>query len=353
MTSKEIESCVIEDTASFEWCDRTSAGNGPSKTLTSTKLKVKATNGVINRFIFRLIFKKDSDTDSETEKKASSTFIKPKPTCKIQIILSVEEPLFSKISLETKLFKCDVNGKKKNIGVFKGTVSDPLNKSCNLVWTRDHELKHKDQFTNSMDISVQFSIRFHEPSNLTKLYDQEPTMWSTLKSLCMSEELSDIKILCDGTEFPCHKFVLSARSDVFKAMFLSNVEEENPDKPLTIEDISSDTMKTLLKFLYCDELEVQDINCPLLMAADKYNIKRLVNICSSHLSKTITTENVMNITVAAYLLNNERLMKEASEFIFNHRGTIQKSEEWDDIKQKHPGIVAKVMDTIVFDTSKI
>ena len=348
MTSKEIESCVIEDTATFEWCDRTSAGNGPSKTLTSTKLKVKATNGVIRRFIFRInIIKKDS----ETETKASST--KQKPSFKVQISLNVGEPFFSKIDVDTKLFRCAVNGKKKIIGIFEGHSKNPVNIPRELRWEYDHGSKHKDEFKIPTDLLVQFSIKFHEPSNLTKLYDQEPTMWSTLKALCMSEELSDIKILCDGTEFPCHKFVLSARSDVFKAMFLSNLEEENGNAPLTIEDISSDTMKTLLKFLYCDELEVQDINCPLLMAADKYNIKRLVNICSSHLSKTITTENVMDITVAAYLLDNERLMKEASEFIFNHRGTIQKSEQWDDIKLKHPGIVAKVMDSIVFDTSKI
>ena len=57
----------------------------------------------------------------------------------------------------------------------------------------------------------------------------------------------------------------------------------------------------------------------------------------------------MDIAVAAYLLNNEYLMQEASRFIFNNRGAIQRSEMWDEIKKKHPKIVTKVMDTIVFD----
>ena len=96
-------------------------------------------------------------------------------------------------------------------------------------------------------------------------------------------------------------------------MFLFSSKEENLEK-LTIEDISADTMKTFLKFLYCDQIEVKDINSHLLI--DKYNVQRLTNICSSHLSKTISIKNVMDITVAAYLLNNEYLMLEASRFIF-------------------------------------
>ena len=48
-----------------------------------------------------------------------------------------------------------------------------------------------------------------------------PTLEETMKSLCLNENLSDMKIVCDGQEFPCHKFILSARSDVFRTMFAS------------------------------------------------------------------------------------------------------------------------------------
>ena len=52
------------------------------------------------------------------------------------------------------------------------------------------------------------------------------------------------------------------------------------------------------------------------------------------------------------LLNNDVLLKEASKFIFNHRGNIKKCEQWDDIKARHPGIATKVMDLIVFRDSQ-
>ena len=67
-----------------------------------------------------------------------------------------------------------------------------------------------------------------------------------------------------------------------------------------------------------------------------------------HLLKIISTENVMDILVTAYLLNHHLLLKEVSKFIFNHRGSILKCDQWDEIKMEHPGIATKVIDLIVF-----
>ena len=40
-----------------------------------------------------------------------------------------------------------------------------------------------------------------------------------IKDLCFNDDLSDCKIICEEQSFPCHKFILSLRSDVFKTMF--------------------------------------------------------------------------------------------------------------------------------------
>ena len=52
----------------------------------------------------------------------------------------------------------------------------------------------------------------------------------------------------------------------------------------------------------------------------------------------------------AYLIDNQRLLQEASEFIFKNRGKIKKCDIWDDIKKKDPTVAAKVMDLIVFES---
>ena len=113
--------------------------------------------------------------------------------------------------------------------------------------------------------------------------------------------------------------------------------------------MSADTLRVFLKFLYQDEVRFQDVDCGLLLAADQFRVKRLINICSKHLKEAINHINVLEITGAAWTTQNEDLLKAASKFIFDHRGSIKKSGLWDQIKVQHPGIVEKVMDLIVFE----
>ena len=166
-----------------------------------------------------------------------------------------------------------------------------------------------------------------------------------MRQLYLADKQSDFVIRCNGTDFPIHKFILSARSDVFDKMFKAY---EKGDPVLEIDDMSADTLKVFLKFLYKDEIDFQDINCDLLKVADKYKQRRLINICVNHLKKIINVQNVMEITTSAYLIDSDDLLKEASKFIFDNRGSIKKTGLWDQIKFQYPGIVEKVMDLMVF-----
>eukprot|EP00093_Oithona_nana_P014577 14577.XXX_910259_910522_1 [CDS] Oithona nana genome sequencing. len=88
-------------------------------------------------------------------------------------------------------------------------------------------------------------------------------------------------------------------------------------------------MSLFIKFLYTDQIKSEDIDANLLIAADKYDLKRLVNICLKHLGSIIDVKNVMEITFTAYLIDNEQLLKKASKFISNNIGAIKKPEQWD------------------------
>ena len=195
--------------------------------------------------------------------------------------------------------------------------------------------------------TVLLSVEIHPAE--TKPLDTEPTLNQLIEKLFLNQDKSDIKIVCDDEEFPCHKFILSARSDVFETMLSTKESREELEGILKIEDISAHTMRTFLNFMYKDALKNEDIDSNLLLAAEKYNVKRLINICLRHLLKNIDASNVMEIVVAAYLINHDHLLQEGSKFIFNNRGSIKKCAEWDEIKTRHPGIATKVMDLIVFD----
>ena len=207
-------------------------------------------------------------------------------------------------------------------------------------------------FNAKVSANLQLYINDAKPPARPKLRDKtEPSMEETIRNLCFDNEFSDIKIICEGKEFPCHKLLLSLRSSVFKAMLssdlkISNAEEEST---LKIEDISAGTMSQFIKFLYTDELNSEDIDVNLLIAANKYDLKRLVNICVKHLGSIIEVTNVMEITFTAYLIDNDQLLQKASKFISNNIGAIKKPDQWDQITKNYPHIATKVMNLIVFD----
>lgn len=208
-----------------------------------------------------------------------------------------------------------------------------------------------DKTTFSPRIKVKMQVYIFD--NCAIPSDVEPTLERLVKDLCLNESKSDFKIICENEELPCHKFVLSARSDVFQAMFEGCESIEKSQGFVKIEDISVSTMKTFLTFMYQDVINSSDIDANLLIAADKYNVKRLFNICLRHLDKTIDVENVMSIMIAAYLVNNDALLAKASNFVFNNRGKIKKCENWEQVKATHPEIFSKVMELAVFSNDAI
>jgi hypothetical protein len=67
-------------------------------------------------------------------------------------------------------------------------------------------------------------------------------------------ELTDVEIkLDDGTVLKSHRGVLSARSRVFKGMFLSEMEEAKTGK-VKICDVSAPAFKAFLSFVYTGRL---------------------------------------------------------------------------------------------------
>ena len=58
---------------------------------------------------------------------------------------------------------------------------------------------------------------------------------------------SDITLICDGENFPAHKTILGARSDVFSAMFQHSCTLETETKQVEIADTDARTVKRFLQ----------------------------------------------------------------------------------------------------------
>ena len=91
-------------------------------------------------------------------------------------------------------------------------------------------------------------------------------------------------------------------------MFTSEGFKESTSSTTRINDFSGKTVECFLKFIYGENLAKGNFTPELLLIAEKYDIKNLVQNCTGTLMKSIDSENVFEVLKVAFLTNQERLM---------------------------------------------
>ena len=157
-------------------------------------------------------------------------------------------------------------------------------------------------------------------------------------------EFADVKIVCNGKIFECHKLVLICQSDVFKTMIKNkSLIEKQFEGVMEINenDFSSDTMEQILYYLYFQKVKDNKvINTDLMIAADKYNVKGLLDVCTNYLGSNLSEENALDVLVKAELIDQKKLFDAASKFVCNNIGRVNKTSAWEEICKKNPTMIA-------------
>lgn len=127
---------------------------------------------------------------------------------------------------------------------------------------------------------------------------------------------SDFKLICsDGTEFPVHRFILSAFSPVMKAMFDTEMAEAKHGISY-IEDINGETMVEILRFIYTQEVRnMKDLAVNLLYGAEKYDLKKLKHLCADSMKKNFSRHNAIEYLFVAEQYNLKDLFNYAVKYI--------------------------------------
>ncbi|XP_032510623.2 modifier of mdg4-like [Danaus plexippus] len=111
---------------------------------------------------------------------------------------------------------------------------------------------------------------------------------SNVKELFKDENLSDVTLVSEGQSFKAHKIILSANSSVFRTIFQQNPQK---DPIIVLHDINTDSLKTLLKFMYNGEVNVTEEFLPVLLKTAES-----LRICGLSAGNDATRDDEKNAT---------------------------------------------------------
>ncbi|CAL1294607.1 unnamed protein product [Larinioides sclopetarius] len=165
-----------------------------------------------------------------------------------------------------------------------------------------------------------------------------------LKSLCDENFLCDVKLKTNTSEFPAHKVILSASSSVFKAMFSRDMKEKN-NNFVNISDLNDNAVSGMLHYIYTarvDDLTWEKAS-HLYVAADKYAILSLKNICPSFLKDNLSPSNACEMLLMSDFHVDNDLKSEVQDYILKHVKDIVKSDEWKFLMETNSKLAAETL----------
>jgi len=170
-----------------------------------------------------------------------------------------------------------------------------------------------------------------------------------LYSSFQQQEFTDFEIVCEDKNLQCHKVVLAARSPVFRAMLLNNMEESTRAR-VEPKEFNSQTMSMLLKFLYTGavEQELLDKNAEAVFkAADYYEVTGLKQICEKSLMRKVTIGNMLEMLVLADMYKAPDLREATKSLIVANSKELLKKRQWKERLKESGHLVFEILEAVI------
>jgi len=143
----------------------------------------------------------------------------------------------------------------------------------------------------------------------------------------------DFTLHCQGLSIPCHRIVLGARSDFFRGLLCTELEEASRDS-FVVQDLDVDTLRLMLDYLYLGKIRdnVEALGAEqvqlLMNAADYYVVPGLKRLCEQWLVETLNTTNMVDRLILGDTFNAEKLRYTAKEMLLANSKKLDSIPDW-------------------------
>uniref|UniRef100_A0A3Q2TK83 Kelch like family member 6 n=1 Tax=Fundulus heteroclitus TaxID=8078 RepID=A0A3Q2TK83_FUNHE len=149
-----------------------------------------------------------------------------------------------------------------------------------------------------------------------------------METLRVNRELTDVTLCVQGQDFPCHRAILAAASQYFRAMFCSGLRETHEER-VEIKGLDSGTMRSLLEYTYTSRALLTHSNVQrILEAASQFQFLRVVDACASFLSNSIHLETCIGILNLADSHALPHLRSRAQDFITSQFSKVVQQQDF-------------------------
>lgn len=156
-----------------------------------------------------------------------------------------------------------------------------------------------------------------------------------------------IKFKVNQEEILANKDILIARNSYFRAMFGSNLQE-NQTNEIPVTDVRYFVLQQILTFIQFRVLPDLDasfgLTLEIFVAADKYQVHELRSMCEEHMINHITMRNVVSLLNIALKYNAVLLKQYTKMFIKLHIEDIVYNSDFIKLIENFPEILAVTED---------
>ncbi|CAH1253987.1 KLHL29 [Branchiostoma lanceolatum] len=138
---------------------------------------------------------------------------------------------------------------------------------------------------------------------------------------------TDTVVVTGSIEHHCHRSVLVANSNYFKAMFTSSMKEEHEGR-VEIKEVESDVVSALLDFSYTGRLHITKGNAQsLLEAAALLQFDKVLEPCYTFMERNMDSYNCLGMNNVAESIGCQHLQETSKMFSLKNFADVAKGEE--------------------------
>ncbi|KAK2173384.1 hypothetical protein NP493_879g00023 [Ridgeia piscesae] len=156
-----------------------------------------------------------------------------------------------------------------------------------------------------------------------------------MKKLINNKDTSDVKFVIGQTRkvVLAHRSLLSARCEVFRAMFTDKSQShQDPEIPLVLSDMTIDIFLPMLEYIYTNCVTLTRKNAVDIMGtAVEFGLDGLRQLCIDYLIETLSVGSACEAMQAAVTYGQDELRNKAQSYVEGNTQNVFKSKSFHEL----------------------